>query len=396
MLTQRRLLTVPLAVLLLGDLATAENLPPGVEVVRNKSYGGSGTSNLLDLYLPAKSPDPVPLVIWIHGGGWESRDKQTWPAIFLVDKGFAVASINYRLSQEAKFPAQIHDCKAAVRWLRANAKTYRLDPERFGVWGGSAGGHLAALLGTSGEDKTMDGSVGKHLKVSSRVQAVCDWFGPTDLEQLAAFQATFPGLPIDYPKTAVLKLLGTSKGIKARAVKANPITFVSEKAPPFLIMHGDGDRLVPLQQSRILESALKKARAQVELRVVPGADHGLFNDHGSLRAVEQFFSRTLKPHAPDAKDVHVVATYNHGAADRQLAPLSFYSNGRIESADSLNTWSLSGNKLSLCWYVQSGPPFGVWVDSCVLAKDEKGYRGTNQQGDRIVGEKVSGDLKRAR
>jgi acetyl esterase/lipase len=230
---KQRLFITPLALLLLTDHVSAQSLPPGVEVVRGKSYGGSGTSNLLDLYLPAKSAEPVPLVIWIHGGGWESGSKEAWPAIFLVDKGFAVASSNYQLSPEASFPAQIYDCKAAVRWLRANAKTYRIDPERFGSWGGSAGGHLAALLGTSSEDKTLERPVGRHPKVSSRVQAVCDWFGPTDLEQLAAFQASFPGLPPEYPKTAVVKMLGVSRGMKARAARANPISFVSEKAPRF-------------------------------------------------------------------------------------------------------------------------------------------------------------------
>jgi hypothetical protein len=161
-------------------------------------------------------------------------------------------------------------------------------------------------------------------------------------------------------------------------------------------MHGDRDRLVPLEQSRMLERALKKAGAMVELRVVLGADHGLFEDRSTLQAVEAFFNKWLKkPDEIGRKNVHVVAIYNHGAADRQLAPLRFYSNGRIESEDSLNTWSLIGDTLSLCWYVQSGPPFGVWVDSCELTRNGKSYRGTNQRGDRIVGEKLCGSLSDA-
>ncbi|MBN2000034.1 alpha/beta hydrolase, partial [candidate division KSB1 bacterium] len=136
-------------------------------------------SLLLDLYIPA-AEGPLPLVIWIHGGAWRAGDKNVTPAVpLLTDHGFAVASISYRFSQHAIFPAQLHDCKAAVRWLRAHANKYHLDPLRFGVWGASAGGHLAAMLGTTGDEGTLEGKVGRK-RGSSRVQAVCDWFGPTD------------------------------------------------------------------------------------------------------------------------------------------------------------------------------------------------------------------------
>ena len=156
---------------------------PGVKALRNLEYARVGDKKLLlDLYLPEKPQGPLPLVIWIHGGAWLGGDKADCPARRLVQRGYAVASVNYRLSNEAIFPAQIKDCKAAVRWLRAHTAEYGLDAGHFGVWGASAGGHLVALLGTSGDTKDFD--KGENLGVSSRVQAVCDWFGPTDLLQM--------------------------------------------------------------------------------------------------------------------------------------------------------------------------------------------------------------------
>ncbi|MEM7455677.1 MAG: alpha/beta hydrolase fold domain-containing protein, partial [Planctomycetota bacterium] len=164
----------------------------GVEVIRDIAYveDDAHERHKLDIYLPADaasdenesdsaSREPRPLVVWVHGGGWRNGDKRGTPATTLLEHGYVVASINYRLSGHAIFPAQVHDCKAAIRWLRANAETYNIDPQRIGVWGSSAGGHLVAMLGTSGDDDTMEGQIGV-TGVSSRVQAVCDWFGPTD------------------------------------------------------------------------------------------------------------------------------------------------------------------------------------------------------------------------
>src|SRR5262249_12628746 len=138
---------------------------------------GGHQRQTLDLYLPS-AEQPVPLIIWIHGGAWRVGSKEDDLPLDYLAQGCAVASINYRLSQHALFPAQIEDCKAAVRWLRANATRFKLDPQRFGAWGPSAGGHLAALLGTTGAVRAFE--VGANLVVSSRVQAVVDYFGPTD------------------------------------------------------------------------------------------------------------------------------------------------------------------------------------------------------------------------
>jgi acetyl esterase/lipase len=184
----------------------------------------------------------------------------------LVEKGYAAASINYRLSQQALFPAQIEDCKAAIRWLRANAKKYHLDPRHIGVWGASAGGHLVALLGATGGVKDLEGEEG-NLDQSSRVQAVVDWFGPTDFATI--------GKGLSDPKSPVSRLIGGSpQENKEKAAKASPITYVGKDAAPTLIMHGDKDNLVPISQSEELAAALKKAGVEVTFQVVKGNGHG--------------------------------------------------------------------------------------------------------------------------
>ena len=146
---------------------------------------GGHEQQRLDLYLPEKAEGLLPLIVWVHGGGWEAGHKEDRPAQWLVGKGYAVARIDYRLSQHGMFPAQIQDCKAAIRWLRANAAKYHLDPERVGVAGDSAGGHLVALLGTTGDVKEFEGNLG-NPEQSSRIQAVVDFYGPTDFVQLGS------------------------------------------------------------------------------------------------------------------------------------------------------------------------------------------------------------------
>jgi acetyl esterase/lipase len=254
---------------------------------KDLAYGPSD-ANKLDLYLPEKADAPTPLIVWVHGGGWQQGDKKGGPALPFVAKGYAVASINYRLSKEATYPAQIEDCKAAVRYLRANAKKYNLDPDRFGAWGGSAGGHLVALLGTAGDVKELEGK-GDNLDVSSRVQAVCDWFGPTDLAQMGGSH--------DKPDSPEAKLIGGPlQDNKDKVAKANPIIYVTKTAAPFLIMHGDQDKTVPPSQSDLLNEALKKAGVETSYEVVKGAGHGgeKFNTPESLKLVEDFFDKHLK------------------------------------------------------------------------------------------------------
>ncbi len=162
------------------DVRPAAVTAGGMKFLRDVPYIEDGHErHLLDLFLPAKAAGRLPLVVWIHGGGWQAGSKEGCPAQWLVGKGYVVASINYRLSQHAVFPAQIEDCKAAIRWLRAHSAEYAIDPDRIGVFGGSAGGHLVALLGTTGNVKDLEGN-GGNLDQSSRVQCVVDWYGPTD------------------------------------------------------------------------------------------------------------------------------------------------------------------------------------------------------------------------
>lgn len=260
-------------------------LPDGVTADRDVAYG-THERQKLDVYVP-KGDGPFPLILWVHGGGWEGGSKDSaGPVVNMLARGYAVASTNYRLSRHAAFPAQIHDVKGAVRYLRANAKKYKIDGDRIGVAGGSAGGHLVALLGTSGDVKELEGDVGPK-DVSSRVQCVIDFFGPTDLLKLS---------PANAKENPVTRLLGGSTADKRElAVSANPITYVSKDDPPFLIVHGDKDPVVPLSQSELLYEALKKAGVDATLKVVPEAGHGngIFTPELAKQYVE-FFEKHLK------------------------------------------------------------------------------------------------------
>jgi acetyl esterase/lipase len=273
-----------------------------VEVKRDLSYVPDGHErHKLDLYLPkAKDQQPDvpaskrPLVIWIHGGAWRAGSKNGCPAGPLVERGFVVASINYRLSNHAVFPAQIHDCKAAIRWLRANADEYGIDAEKVGVWGSSAGGHLVALLGTSGDVKDLEGDLG-NLDQSSRVQAVCDWFGPTDLLLMNQQAGEFGTMDHDAPNSPESQLLGgTLQQVPDKAKRASPLTYVTSDDPPFLIVHGDQDPLVPWQQSQMLTDSLKAAKCKVTFTIVSGAGHGRFKEPQVTEDSLKFFEDALE------------------------------------------------------------------------------------------------------
>ena len=244
----------------------------------------------LDLYLPRNASGKAPLVVFIHGGGWTGGDKGGCPAKWLVMRGYAVASLNYRFSQDALFPAQIEDCKTAIRWLRAHAAEYGIDPARIGTWGMSAGGHLVALLGTTGSVRDFDS--GENLGQSSRVSCVVDWFGPTDF----VHYGDPPLKGRDVPESPLSKLIGGTVGRNLeKAQRASPVTFVEPNAAPFLIMHGAKDDLVPEQQSELLSRTLQKAGVESTLKVLPEAGHGgpQFFAPANLATVVQFFDRHL-------------------------------------------------------------------------------------------------------
>lgn len=280
-------------------------LPHGVRMLQDVRYGAAlGPSNLLDVYLPdppdADSAPLRPLLVWIHGGGWQAGTKEGCPGLAMVPRGYAMASINYRYSQEAPFPAQIHDCKGAIRFLRARASEYHIDPARVGVWGASAGGHLVALLGTTNGMKDLEGTVGGNLKQSSDVQCVADWFGPTDFVQFHAHAAADAStLPGDVVGPMLLKLFGgTVEEKHDLAVLASPIAHISKSNPPMLIQQGDKDPLVPAAQSQTFYDALKAAGVDATLEIIPGAGHG--NGFGTPQALKlaAFFDKNLKPAIP--------------------------------------------------------------------------------------------------
>ncbi|MEK6302163.1 MAG: alpha/beta hydrolase [Acidobacteriota bacterium] len=269
------------------------------QTLRDIEYARLGNESLkLDLYLP-EDEGPFPLIIWVHGGGWTSGDKALSPngaQVRQTTRGYAVASINYRLSQQAKFPAQIEDCKAAVRWLRAHAAQYDLDPARFAAWGASAGGHLVALMGTSGEVSELEGE--GNLDYSSRVQAVVDWFGPTDLLRMSVDSLPFPCNVLDHdsPFSPESRLIGCAiQACQDQTERANPIQYVSADDPPFLIMHGTDDCLVGPPQSQRLRDALAAAGAEVSLKFIEGAGHGgsEFDNAENRDLVEGFLDRHL-------------------------------------------------------------------------------------------------------
>ncbi|WP_256761963.1 alpha/beta hydrolase [Cohnella sp. WQ 127256] len=251
-----------------------------------------GKPLLADLYVPQGVKYPIPVILWLHGGGWKIGDRKLGPDLsrYFAERGFAMASIDYRLSGEARFPAQIEDVKTAVRWLRAVADQYGLDPEHIGLWGSSAGGHLAALAGTTGSGM-LTGDTLEHSEYSSDVQAVVDGYGPTDFLQMDDHRLTteqasddpesvrlHPGkrsADVDSPESL---LLGAPIGdCPERVREANPITYVKKDLPPFLILHGLSDLAVPAHQSELLYEALTACGNDATLCFIPGLGHGFFN-----------------------------------------------------------------------------------------------------------------------
>lgn len=273
-----------------------------VEVIRNVEYGKGGDTTLkLDIIRPKPLPkEPMPVVVFIHGGGWQGGNKESKipNLIPLAQRGCFCASISYRLSGTAVFPAQIEDCKCAVRFLRAHAEKYNIDPARIGVWGSSAGGHLAALMGTSGDVRFLEGK-GGWPEESSRVQAVCDWFGPTDFVKIVD-DLKFLGLTeaqMDKTRLAdpVSRLLGGPFWrLTGLCRQASPISYISKDDPPFLIMHGDQDRVVPLSQSQVFHEALTKAGVVSTLVILGRAGHGFGPNFEVDKAVAEFFDKHLR------------------------------------------------------------------------------------------------------
>lgn len=276
--------------------ASPEQLPGGVTLHRDLIYSAAGGLDLcLDLYLPGTRP--APLCVWLHGGGWmrgSRSDRATERLLPVVREGVAVAAVQYRLSGQATFPAPLDDIRAAVRWLRARAAGYGLDGERVGVWGASAGGHLGALLALTRDER--DGELG-----DSSVQAAVAWFAPSDLLRLGSDEPEGPPPPFVTGPPPVppfeARLLGVDSAAQAPAAAraASPVAHAHAAAPPFLLVHGDRDGLIPSVQSLVLFDALRQHGADATLWLVHGANHEdpAFDRPASLAAVSGFLRAAL-------------------------------------------------------------------------------------------------------
>ncbi|MAM17174.1 MAG: alpha/beta hydrolase [Flavobacteriaceae bacterium] len=267
---------------------------------KDLNYAGDGKSyHTLDIYSPTSSNNKSPLILTIYGSAWKSNRSKASKYIKkslikpLIDAGFAVASINHRSSTDALFPAQIHDVKAAIRFLRGNASEYKIDPSFVGVTGSSSGGHLAAMAGTTSHNKLMEGNIGSFLNYDSHVNAVVDWFGPTDFLLMDICGSKMVHDAVNSPESKLIG--GAIQENKEKARAANPINYISSKTPPFLIIHGMVDLTVPYCQSKVLKMALERANIESELISVRDGGHGknVFIDKYKVEMVN-FFLKNLK------------------------------------------------------------------------------------------------------
>ena len=245
----------------------------------------------LDLYLPMGVRKPS-LLVWVHGGAWSAGTKAQYPREF-VDKGFAVASLDFRQTTEARFPANVHDIKAAIRFLRAKGAEYGYRTDRIAIAGASSGAHLAALVGVTSGKNELEGSVGGHFDQSSAVQAILSYFGASNLNTILA-QSTPHGLNVRKP--ALERLLGAApENARELATVASPVSHVDRSDPPLLLFHGDQDPQMPINQSHELQGAYEKQGLEVEFDVLHGAAHGgdvFFSGEALDRAVK-FLNRHL-------------------------------------------------------------------------------------------------------
>lgn len=268
------------------------------------AYADESAAQKLDIYWPKEGEGPYPVIVSIHGGGYCTGDKVGSDALVAwqgLERGYAVVSVNYRLSSEAVFPAQINDVKAAIRFIRANAEEYDLDPDRIAVWGSSAGGTLASLLGTSGDVAALEDLYQGNANQSDRVQAVVDWCGPMDLLSMdAQFAASgVDGYPTNIPISFGSKYFGRLvTEVPELAQQSNPASYITPDDPPFFIQHGTLDNWVPVQQSIIFADQLKSVLGpeKVHLEIMPGVGHGgpAFANADNVAKVLDFLDKNLK------------------------------------------------------------------------------------------------------
>ena len=258
---------------------------------RDIEYARVGDVSLkLDLYLPKQADGP--LIVYVHGGAWRGGSKSGVPIVKLLDHGFAIASVDYRLSTQAVFPAQVHDIKAAIRFLRASSEQLHIDTKRIAIMGSSAGGHLAALVGVTNGDKELEGSVGEHLDQSSAVQCIVSLYGASNLQTILS-QSTAYGLKMRVP--ALQLLLGGQPSDKPELAKlASPVAHLDKQDPPLLLIHGDADPQMPPQQSQEFAQAYEALKLPVQYITLAGGKHGGAEFHDTDRTI--FIGAFLKTH----------------------------------------------------------------------------------------------------
>lgn len=276
--------------------------------IKNKwkdiQYATISAAQKLDIYLPDTGDGPFPVIVAIHGGAFKFGDKGDLylkPMLEGLRKGYAVVSINYRMSGEAKAPQLIHDVKAAIQWVRANAQKYKLKENKIAAWGPSAGGHLSALAGTSGDVKELEDLSLGNPAMSNRVQAVVDWFGPINFLTMDDQYALLgvKGMLHSTPDSPESEVIGKHIIHSEAEVKAfNPETYITKDDPPFFIQHGSKDPLIPYFQSVVFADALYKiiGKEKVNFELLEGEGHGgpQFNDHKNLEKVFAFLDKHLK------------------------------------------------------------------------------------------------------
>ncbi len=273
-------------------------LPAGVEAKLDLAYAETDNPRQkLDLYLPKlrKTDKPLPVIVFIHGGGWRAGDKAGGignVGRYVASGEYAGVSVGYRLTNEAQWPAQIHDCKAAIRWVKAHAAEHGLDASKIAVWGASAGGHLVSMLGTSGDVKELEGTLGKHLDQDSKITCVVNFFGPENFLTMVRQPSTIDRTQgKDYPEALLLG--GPVPEREAVAKEASPVTHVSAGDAAFFTAHGTKDPLVPYAQGEEIHAALTKAGVPSILQEMTDGGHG-FRSEVLDERLKQFFDLHLR------------------------------------------------------------------------------------------------------
>jgi acetyl esterase/lipase len=290
---RRPLFAVPFALALAVASASGQKqptVPDGVTFTTGIEYTNPDDQHLkLNMARP-KGDGPFPAVVCIHGGGFRAGKRESYDAltIKLAERGYVAVTVSYRLAPKYPFPAAIHDTKAAVRWLRAHAKQYHIDPERIGTTGGSAGGHLAQFLGVTGDVKEFEGT-GGHAEQSSKVKCVVNVYGPSD------FTKSY-GKSVDAAEVLPLFLGGNLEKARALHIKASPLYWVTPNAAPTLFVHGTEDKYVHVEQAEWIHDKLKAASVETELLKLEGAGHGFKGKEieTSEKALFAFFDKHLK------------------------------------------------------------------------------------------------------